>query len=191
MNVKIDQGKMQRAKGKLGLFAVWFSAFAFCLSSFASATAGQEPVTDTAPPPIKIISPDEQKRLDTKTDVKDRTKISIDMMKVRIAAAEKFAAERNFPEMYRELGHFHGLMDDALDYLHKRDNGSGKVLDSFKRLEISLRAVAPKIEVMRRELPLRYDPYVRRLMGFLRQARAKATDSLFDDSVLPAKKPGN
>lgn len=180
----------QPAKGRKSPVAARFLAFAVCLFSFGLTASAQDDLADTAPPPIKIVSPEEQRQLDAKKDIKDRTKLSIDLMKVRITTAEKFAAERNFPEMYRELGHFHGLMDDALDYINKRDNGSGKVLDSFKRLEISLRAVAPKIEVMRRELPVRYDPYVRRLMGFLRQARAKATDSLFDDSVLPAKKPG-
>ena len=81
-------------------------------------------------------------------------------------------------------------MDDALNYLTVRDTGRGKVLDNFKRLEISLRAMATRIEIIRRELLLRYDPYVRKLMGYLRNVRAKATDSLFGDSVVPAKKPG-
>jgi hypothetical protein len=188
--------KVREAKGKIMpvvfcAFAFYLLPISFSLFPFALAASAQDDPPETAAPPIKIISKDEQTRLDAKTDIKDRTKLSIEMMNARIASAEKLAIARDFEGMYVELGFFHGLMDDALGFLNKRDNGSGKVLDNFKRLEIALRALAPKIEVMRRELPLRFDPYVRRLMGYLRQARAKATDSLFDDTVLPVKKPGN
>lgn len=184
------QGKREKGKGKNGGMAVWSLAFAFCLFPFAFAASAQDDPPDTAPPPIKIVSKEERDRLDTKSDIKDRTKLAIEMMNARVANAEKLAGMRNFEGMYVELGYFHGLMDDTLEFLNKRDNGSGKVLDNFKRLEIALRALAPKIETMRRELPLKYDPYVRRLMGYLRQARAKATDSQFGDSVLTVKKPG-
>jgi len=91
--------------------------------------------------------------------------------------------------MFRGVGGFHGLMDDALAFLNKRDNGGGKVLDNFKRMEISLRGMAPRLEVIRRELPMRYDTYVRKLMGYVRAARTKATETLFDDTVVPRKPP--
>jgi len=136
------------------------------------------------------MSKEEIARLETKRDnVKDRTKLSLDLMNLRLLAAEKFNEGRDFANMYRELGFFHALMDDALNFLSKRDTGSGKVLDNFKRLEIGLRGIAPRIAVIRRELPLKYDPYVGKLMAYLRSARAKATDSLFDDTVIPEKKP--
>lgn len=157
---------------------------------FAFTAAAQDDPPDAAPPPIKVIPKEDAVRLATKTDVKDRTKISLELMNQCLAAAERLSTERNFPAMYEEFGHFHALMDDALNYLTVRDTGRGKVLDNFKRLEISLRAMATRIEIIRRELPLRYDPYVRKLMGYLRNVRAKATDSLFGDSVVPVKKPG-
>lgn len=188
---KADQGKRQKAKGKnsRGVLKCLALAFAFSLFPFAFAASAQDDPPETAPPPIKIVSKDERARLDAKTDIKDRTKLAVEMMQARVATAQKMAEMRNFEGMYIELGYFHGLMDDTLEFLNRRDNGSGKVLDNFKRLELALRALAPKIEVMRRELPIKYDPYVRRLMGYLRQARAKATDSLFDDTVVPVKKP--
>jgi hypothetical protein len=184
-----DQGKRQKAKGKNSHISLKCLALIFAFSLFPFAATAQDDPPETAPPPIKIVSKDERSRLDVKNDIKDRTKLAVEMMQVRIAAAQKMVEMRNFEGMYIELGHFHGLMDDTLEFLNKRDNGSGKVLDNFKRLELALRALAPKIEVMRRELPIKYDPYVRKLMGYLRQARAKATDSLFDDTVVPVRKP--
>jgi hypothetical protein len=159
--------------------------------AFAGRTAAQDDSPDSAPPPLKVVSREESAKLATKTDLKDRTKLSLELMNLRLTAAEKFSAGHDFESMYSQLGYFHALMDEALDYLADRDNGGGKVLDNYKRLELALRAMGPRIEVIRRELPLRYDPYVRKLMGYLRSVRAKATDSLFGDSVVPTKRPGN
>lgn len=188
-----NQRKRQESKGKIGRAAFclrFVLLFALCPLAFAFPGLAQDDPPDSAPPPIKILSKDERSRLTAKTDIKDRTKLSVEMMKTRMISAEMFASNRNFEGMYNELGNFHALMDDALDFLSRNDNGSGKVLDNFKRLELALRMFAPKIEVMRRELPLKYDPYLKRLLTLLREARAKATDSLFDDTVLPRKKPG-
>lgn len=183
---------MRSSKEKKQYFWGLPLAFAVLLVlTFAGASAAQDDPVEAAPPPLKFISKEDQARLDTKTDIKDRTKLSVDMLNLRLTAAENLADGKDFEGMYKELGYFHALMDDALSFLRVRDTGrNGKVLDNFKRIEIALRGMAPRIEVMRRELPLRYDPFVRKLMGYLRSARAKATDSLFDDSVLPVRKPG-
>lgn len=169
-----------------------FLLLTFCVALFAVSVAAQDDLPEAMPPPLKVISKEEIAKLGAKKDIKDRTKLSLDLMDSRLTSAEKFGTARDFGNMYRELGVFHALMDDALNYLNKRDTGkSGKILDNLKRLEIGLRGMATRIAIIRRELPLRYDPYVRNLMGYLRSARAKATDSLFGDSVLPRAKPGN
>lgn len=169
----------------LSFFLFCLFTFSFCLSA-----AAQDDPPELAPPPLKIISKDEHSRLDAKTDIKDRTKLSLDLMNTRLATAEKLSSVQDFDGMFRELGAFHGLMDDCFEFLHKRDNGGGKVLDNFKRLEIGLRGFSPRIETIRRELPQRYDVYVRKLMGYVREARTKATEPLFGDTVLPQKRPG-
>lgn len=171
-------------------FAFAFLILGLSVSLFTTAHGQDDPV-EPAPPPLKIISKEEQSKLDTKTDLKDRTKLSLELMNVRLVAAEKLSSAHNFEGMYLEFGYFHALMDDALAFLNKRDDGRGKVLDNFKRLEIALRGMAPRIEVIRRDLPLKFDPYVRKLMGYLRSVRAQATDSLFSDSVLPNVKRPN
>ena len=51
--------------------------------------------------------------------------------------------------------------------------------------EIGLREFPPRLEAIRRDLPLEYEDYVRRLIRYLRQARTIATEPLFGDTVLP------
>jgi hypothetical protein len=189
------KAKNKRARSKILTAAIGrFSMLLFCVLTFSfllcSAASAQDDQIESAPPPLKLMSKDEQTRLDAKPDIKDRTKLSVELMNARLTAAEKLSAAKNFEGMYVEFGYFHALMDDALGYLNKKYDGRGKVLDNFKRLEISLRGMAPRIEVIRRDLPLRFDPYVRKLMGYLRSVRAQATDSLFSDSVIPTvRKP--
>jgi hypothetical protein len=153
-------------------------------------TQAQEELPDAAPPPIRSITKEDQARLKTKKDVKDRTRLTLELMDVRMTSAERLYSERNFDAMFRELGNFHALLDDGLGFLQgqpKQD--SNKVLDNFKRLEIGLRRFLPRIEVIRREIPLRYDDYLKKLGGYVRDARTKATEPLFGDSVVPDRKP--
>ncbi len=152
-----------------------------------SVTNSQDDAPEVAPPPVKLLSKDERSRLDAKAvDLKARTKLALELMDTRLDAAEKWADGQQFDAMFVELGGFHALMDDSIEFLNRRDTGSnGKVLDNFKRLEIGLRGFSPRIEVIRRELPVRYDDYVRRLMKYVRDARTKATEPLFGDTVVP------
>ena len=70
-------------------------------------------------------------------------------------------------------------MDNTLDFLIRRDNGSGRIRDAFKRYEIGLRAFAPRLELIRRDLPSRFEPYVFRLIKNVRETRAKAIEPQF------------
>ncbi|HXG83878.1 MAG TPA: hypothetical protein VNI84_07615, partial [Pyrinomonadaceae bacterium] len=76
-------------------------------------------------------------------------------------------------------------------FLNKNDTGRGKVLNNFKRLELSLRRFVPRIELIRRELPAKYEFYVRNLIKNVRAARSKAVEPFFSDSVVPNDGKGN
>lgn len=169
-------------------FAIYFCVFTFSFLLTPLSAAAQDDPTDLAPPPLKLISKVERARLDSETDMKSRTKLELEMMNIRLAEAEKLNSSEDYDGVFRELGVFHGLMDDGLDYLLKRDSGSGKVLDNFKRLEIGLRAFGPRLEVIRRDLPIKYEDYLRRLIKYVRDARSKAIDPQFGDTVLPGQK---
>lgn len=173
-------------------FALFTFAFLFLVFSFGvDASAQEETYQETAPPPLKIISRSEKSSLDAESDVSDRTKLSLLLMENRLKKAEDYYAKESFAEMSGELGGFQALVDETLNFLNRRDDGRGKVLNNFKRLEINLRRFIPRIELIRRELPARYEPYVRNLIKNIRAARTKAVEPLFDDSVVPSEKKGN
>lgn len=165
-----------------------------CLSLLAflpNNTCAQDDQTVSAPPPLKIISKDEKQRLDSETNVKKRTVLSLELMDARLKKAEDLSARHEFVEMYDELGSFQAILDDSLKFLNQHDTGSGKVLDNYKRLEISLRKFAPRIELIRRDLPLKFELYVRKLIRYVRDARSKAVAPFFDDSVVAQPNTSN
>jgi hypothetical protein len=153
-----------------------------CLSSNVSAQGDEQ--KDTAPPPLKIISKEETRLLNTETDIKKRTKLALELMETRLKKAEELNSQERFSEMFDELGCFHALIDKSIEFLDQNDNGGGKVLNNFKRVEMSLRAFLPRLELIRRDLPERYEFYVRNLAKHVRQARSKAIEPFFGDSIV-------
>jgi hypothetical protein len=169
------------------LFAFGFSLlFLFALT--VPVSAQEESFEDTAPPPLKIISKGERTSLEAETNVSERTKLALTLMENRLKRAEDFNARGLYGEMFDELGGFHALIDNTLFFLNKNDTNRGKVLNNFKRLELNLRRFIPRIELIRRELPARYELYVRSLIKNLRAARGKAVEPFFGDSVVPNDK---
>jgi hypothetical protein len=167
-------------------------ALVTALVGFASVCGAQDPIIDddVAPPPLKVLSQNEKDRLSAETEVKRRTKFALELMDARMKRAEAMHIAENYDQMFVELGAFHGMMDNMLEFLDKSDRDSKKVIYNFKRFEIGLRGFTPRLELMRRILPIRYERYVRNLIKNLRNARAKAIEPLFDDTVVPpGKKP--
>lgn len=160
------------------------------LLAFGGVSFGQGVIDDDlAPPPLKILSQDEKTRLASEPEVKRRTKLALELMDARLKQAETFDAAENYDQMFVHLGAFHGLMDNTLEFLNKSDKDSNKVITNFKRLEIGLRAFNPRLQMIHHDVPIRYEHYVRNLIKYLRTARARAIEPLFDDTVLPDKKP--
>jgi hypothetical protein len=185
------KGKKLRVRIRRASFFsyVAFLLFAFYFSLSPPAAAQDDP-PDTAPPPLKILSKEERKKLADEDDIKARTTLALQMMSIRLESAEKHSAAKDFDTMFRELGSFHALVDDSLTFLEKRDTSNKKVLDTLKKLEIGLRGFIPRLEVVRREIPLRYEDYVHQLMKFVREARTRAIDPMFSDNVVRTK-PNN
>jgi len=162
----------------------YFTLFALHFLLALPAVAQDEP-QEIAPPPLKIISKAEKSQLDAETDVKQRTKLALELMEARLVKAETFGKQEEYREMFTELGSFHALMDNTITFLSKSDSNQGKVLNNFKRVELSLRKYVTRLELVRRDLPIKYEFYVRRLVKYVREARTKAVEPLFGDTVLP------
>lgn len=160
-----------------------------CCFLLAAHAQGDEPPKDAAPPPLRIISKEERKMLDAEQNPKKRTELSLSLLETRLKAAEDFAAQDKFQESLGELGSFQALLEDVLTYLERKDDGGSKADNNYKRLEIGLRKIISRLELVRREMPFKYGYYVLRLQKFVREARAKAIEPLFSDSVVPEKKP--
>ncbi|MGE3168607.1 MAG: hypothetical protein AB7G18_16575 [Pyrinomonadaceae bacterium] len=163
---------------------------AFLVASISFAQPPEDDDTfdpNAAPPPIKLMSGSEREQLETKHDLKERTKLALALMSTRLSKAEEFNAKSQFVEMFNELGGFHALMDDTLEFLESAPRRD-KTLDTLKRFEMTLRTFAPRIALIRRELPSEYDHYVRSLLRYLRDARSRAIEPLFGDTVVPNRR---
>lgn len=173
---------------KLTLVPAVRPLLAICLILFAGlAVLSQEVYDNTVPPPPKVIPPADQDRLEAQTDVKKRTKLALELMDAKLGLAQQHATAGNYDGMFIELGIFHGLIDHTLAFL--QDSNSKKAINNFKRLEIGLRKFPPRLGMIRSDLPVRYEFYVRVLLRYIRQARAKAIEPLFGDTVIPDNDP--
>ena len=153
---------------------------------------GQGVIDDNlAPPPLKLLSQDEKTKLGGEVEVKRRTKLALELMDARLKQAETLHVAENYDEMFLQLGAFHGLMDNMLEFLNKSNKDSSRVLNNFKRFEIGLRGFSPRLQIIHQDVPIRYEQYVRNLIKNLRMARARAIEPLFDDTVVPEKKPAS
>jgi hypothetical protein len=158
--------------------------FAFCFSAVPGVLAQDDEPLHAAPPPVKYLSKDEKTVLNAENDLKKRTKLAIDLMSLRLKKAEDLQTQESFNALFNELGGFHALMDLTLIYVKQNNTGNGKSLESFKRFEIALRGFTPRLETIRRELPERYEYYVRGLLRNVRETRAKAVEPFFGETVL-------
>jgi hypothetical protein len=161
----------------------------FVLAFLTLSVAAQVEDDNPAPPPLKFVTKADLAKLEVIADVKKRTQMALDLMSERLKMAETHGAQDQLDEMYKELGGFHGIMDNTLVFLDKSDQNRGKVLNNYKKFEIGLRQFRPRLELIRRDIPIKYEPYVRNLIVYLREARAKAVEPMFGDSVVPRNKP--
>ena len=155
-----------------------------------SVPAQDEIPPDAAPPPIKQLSKAEKAQLDEEQEAKGRTKLSLALMDARVSVAEKYLPQEQFEMVFRELGGFHALVDDALTFLTTTETDKKKVLDNFKRFEMGLRTFTLRLELIRREMPPQREYYIRLLLREMREARAKAVEPLFGNiGIKPSGEP--
>lgn len=158
----------------------------FSLWILSTSISAQEP-DDEAPPPLKQLSKSEKQKLESETDVKRHTSVALELMNQRMENAETLNSSHHFDDMYKEIGSFNALMDTALKFLTSQDKDRNKVLNNFKRLDIGLRAFLPRLEIIRRDLPSQYEPYIRSVIKFISEAREKALEPMFGNTVVPDK----
>lgn len=162
----------------------FLSLFTIHCSLFTVVSAQDE--DDPLPPPPKLLTKQDRARLEGAADSKTRTKIAVELMRASIDEAEKLNATNNFDGLFAEFGHFRALVEYSLAFLQKQKPNDNKSLDNYKRLELNLHTLMPRIERIRREMPVRYEEYVRDLLRYVRDARRKAADAMLGDTVIPS-----
>jgi hypothetical protein len=173
----------------IGKLFFTFLVFIFLTQPNLAQTEDEMP-NDVAPPPIKILTKDEKTTLEAQgSNIKKRTKVSLELMDARIEKAEKSKVSSDFQQSLEELAGFNAILDNTLSFLIKTD--AGKSDRSFINFEIYLRKQIPRLETIRREMPHKFGYHVGRIMKAVRDARAKAVEPIFEDTVLPtaSKKP--
>ncbi|HMJ09212.1 MAG TPA: hypothetical protein VK468_09410 [Pyrinomonadaceae bacterium] len=160
--------------------------------AFSIVAAAQTPDYDEpAPPPLRLISKGEKDQLNSQEDAKDRIEVALDLMDLRLKKAEERRTAEEFDAMFIELGGFHGLMDDTLNFLKRENRRTARPISASKKYEIGLRAFTPRLELIRRDLPGRYSDYLKKLLRYLRDARSKAIEPFFGNSVVPNSRNDN
>lgn len=164
---------------------VYSAALVFALHGFSEAIHGQTDTRPTdAPPPMRVMSKTERDELEKNSGVRSRTQSALRLMEARMKNAESLNAKGDSSGVFAQLGAFHAIIDDTLDFLGANEKMTRTILNNFKRFEIGLRKFTPRLELVRRGLPSTHREYVVTLLKHLRDARTRATDSLYSDTVL-------
>ena len=187
MNEKISRVSRVRNQNVIGGFKPFFCILSLLiLFLYGNETLVSQVPTEyeTVPPPRKTVSEDERKKLDAENGVRRRTQLALSLMDARLKRAELLNSADNIDGVFDELGGFHALMDETLVFLESSDVNRSRVLNNFKRFEIGLRRFSPRLELLRRDMPISHEFYLRSLLRQLRDARTRAVEPMFGDSVL-------
>jgi hypothetical protein len=142
-----------------------------------------QPLIAAPPPPMKFVSRDERMQLSVARDVKTRIRAAIELAEVRLGRAEQLTAGQQYEAASAELGNYQGLVEYALSYL---DNAESKKAsrDTYKRLEMSMRAHCSRLEAIRRVTPSEYAVHVKAICECARNARTEALNGFYGDTVI-------
>lgn len=139
----------------------------------------------SAPPPMKFVPRSERTQLSSARDAKARTRAALEMAESRLSHAEALTAAQQYDAASAELGVYQGLIDDAIFYLSEQlKTGKDKMRDTYKRLELALRAHCSRIEAIRRITPSEYAVNVKSICECTRNARAEALNGFYGDEVI-------
>jgi hypothetical protein len=145
------------------------------------------PPISTPPPPMKFVSRSERTQLSAARDAKARTRATIELAEARLSRAEQLTAVQQFEAATTELGIYQGLVEDALNYLDGADSKASR--DTYKRLELALRAHCVRLEGIRRVTPSEYAVHVKAICECARNARAEALNGFYGDTVIRDAEP--
>src|SRR5262245_32261642 len=94
-----------------------------------------QPTPLTAPPPFKMIVKEERAEMDATTkDASKRLKLTMEFAGGHLTRAEQHTARGDFEAASSEVGMYHALIENALEFLSTFKRDSNKTRDLYKRL---------------------------------------------------------
>lgn len=150
----------------------------------AGASLTQEIHQFTAPPPLKIISRDDRAQIESSKDAKARVRKTIQLAEAQITLAEIHTGKQNYDAASAALGMYRGLIEDSLNFLNSLKRDSNKTRDLYKRVELALRAHAPRFVGIRRTTPAEYAVWIKQTEDFAREGRTEALNSFYGHTVV-------
>jgi hypothetical protein len=172
----------QTVNGLFSLVAV------FCLTGFVFGqevqTVDYQGADDTAPPPVFTMSGAEKSQLTNESDLKRRTQLCLMLADARLRSAEAATDREDFQAALLDLGSYQAIIENHIKFLERGNYSDGKVRDNFRRMDITLRSYTPRIETIRRTTPFEFAVHLKSILNFTRDARARALDSFFSDTIL-------
>ena len=178
----------QTVNGLFSLIAV------FCLTGFVFGqevqTVDYQGADDTAPPPVFTMSGAEKSQLTNESDLKRRTQLCLMLADARLRSAEAATDREDFQAALLDLGSYQAIIENHIKFLERGNYSDGKVRDNFRRMDITLRSYTPRIETIRRTTPFEFAVHLKSILNFTRDARARALDSFFSDSILSTETAG-
>jgi hypothetical protein len=160
-----------------------------CVQLAQAQDAQPQPTPLTAPPPFKMIVKEERTALETSVnDSSRRLKLTIQFAGAHLSAAEQHTARENYEAASVEVGMYHALIENALQFLSTFKRDSNKTRDLYKRLELALRADGPRLTAMRRITPLEFAVWIKHVEDFARDGRTEALNSFYGHTVVREQK---
>lgn len=162
-----------------------------------SAFAQPEPqAQEVAPPPLKIISRSEREQLNNAKDAKARIKLTIELAETHLSAAETKTTAHEYDAAAAAAGKYWALLEDVFEYMKTMKHDTNKTRDLYKKIELTLRAHAPRLGTIRRSTPAAHAVWIKTIEDFARSGRTEALNSFYGHTVVrdgqpkqPEKKP--
>lgn len=183
---------MTRIARRTIVIAAHLLLLAFVFSTAVNAQESQpqpQPTPLTAPPPFKMIVREERTAIESAArDPQRRLKMTIEFADNHLLIAEQHTARENYEAASTEVGMYHALIENALQFLSTFKRDSNKTRDLYKRLELALRADGPRLTAMRRTTPLEFAVWIKQVEDYARQGRTEALNSFYGHTVVKPDK---
>ena len=163
-----------------------------CVPAVDAQEAQPQPTPLTAPPPFKLIVKEERAQIEQTNDSQKRLKLTIDLARAHLTLAEQHTSREDYESASSEVGKYHALIENSLQFLSTFKRDSNKTRDLYKRLELALRGDGPRLTAMRRITPLEFAVWIKKVEDFARDGRTEALNSFYGHTVVrerEAQKP--